>query len=77
MPTICLSSLSIQVTSALLKGSLEEDEAALAIEGGDEGTLAAVTASLSYLRDRVRQDIRTFNKFQYAQPRVFIICEVV
>lgn len=47
----------VQVTSALLKGSVEEDQAVLESgatgKGGDPETVAAVTASLSYLRDRV------------------------
>lgn len=46
-----------QVASALLKGSLDEDEAALergaTSSGGHPGTAAAVQASLVYLRDRV------------------------
>lgn len=46
-----------QVASALLKGSLDEDEAALkrgaTSSGGNLGTAAAVEASLVYLRDRV------------------------
>ncbi|CAN0217644.1 unnamed protein product [Ectocarpus sp. 12 AP-2014] len=46
-----------RVASALLKGSLDEDEAALkrgaTSSGGHPGTAAAVAASLVYLRDRV------------------------
>eukprot|EP00904_Undaria_pinnatifida_P006533 jgi/Undpi1/3009/HiC_scaffold_14.g06386.m1 len=46
-----------RIASAMIKGDLEEDQAGLksgAMEGGqDKGTLAAVEASLIYLRDRV------------------------
>lgn len=49
----------VQVASALLGGSLQEDEDALRRgslgNGADPGTVAAVTSSLVYLRDRVRQ----------------------
>ena len=49
----------VQIASAMIKGDLEEDQAGLksgAMEGGqDKGTLAAVEASLIYLRDRVSE----------------------
>lgn len=51
---------SHQVSSALLKGSLEEDQAVLQAgsvsNGGDTGTAAAVVKSLLYLRDRVSRN---------------------
>ncbi|CAM9555828.1 unnamed protein product, partial [Sphacelaria rigidula] len=54
-----------RVTSALLKGDVEEDQAVLESgasgKGGDPGTVAAVTASLSYLRDRVRLRAWTYH----------------
>lgn len=44
----------IKVSSALLKGSVEDDQALLQKgNGGDSGTVAAVVKSLAYLRDRV------------------------
>lgn len=53
----CYVGACVQVSSALLKGSLEEDEAMLqsgaVSSGGDERTAAAVVSSLTYLRDRV------------------------
>lgn len=47
----------MKVSSALLKGSVEEDQALLQSvavgNGGGSGTVAAVVKSLAYLRDRV------------------------
>ncbi|CAM9243938.1 unnamed protein product [Laminaria digitata] len=46
-----------RIASAMVKGSLEEDQAALkkgaTSSGQDAGTVAAVSASLVYLRDRI------------------------
>lgn len=54
---VCLVRIPGQIASAMMKGSLEEDQAALssgaASSGQDPGTVAAIEAALVYLRDRV------------------------
>lgn len=65
-----------KVASALLSSSLDQDEAALRIgslgSGGEAATVAAVTSSLAYLRDRVRVLDVSLNQIQaslsYAIP---------